>query len=142
MPVLSPKTVSSTAGSGMASPNAAATAPSNDLVHIAVINTVATVTNQNQNHLLQVSKANSLQSIVEELCTQVWKLDNPDDYALAFESKEYVTEKSKVERIQNGTILKLLPSPRKLVHDLLHRLATSSDQVRLDFYLFLHEFRY
>ncbi len=58
---------------------------------------------------------------------QVWKLENPADYALAFESKEYVTEKAKVERIQNGTILKLLPSPRKLVHELLAKLVSSND---------------
>ncbi len=45
---------------------------SGDVVHIAVINTVVSASaNQNQNHLLQMSKETSLESIVAELCTQV-----------------------------------------------------------------------
>ena len=100
---------------------AATMSSSPDVVHIAVINTVGI--GGNQNHLLQISKKESLQSIVNQLCTQVWKLDNPADYALAFESKEYVTERSKEEKLQNGTILKLQPSPRKLVNDLVKTYA-------------------
>ena len=41
-------------------------------------------------------------------------------------TKEFVTEKNK-EDIKNGSILKFCQSPRKIVHELLHKLTSNTD---------------
>ena len=55
---------------------------------------------------------------------------NPDDYALQFDkdrSKEYVSEKTKTN-IYDGDILKLVYSPKKVVHEILRKLKSPGNQ--------------
>ena len=64
-------------------------------------------------------------------CAQVFKLGgNSDDYALQFDkdrSKEYVSENTKTN-IYDGDILKLVYSPKKVVHEILRKLKSPGNQ--------------
>ena len=58
---------------------------SNDVVRIAIQNTVGSKSGSGGgigiNHLMQLAKNSELSAVVKELCG-IWKLDRPEDYAL------------------------------------------------------------
>ena len=64
---------------------AGAGAVTSDVVRIAVTNAVVTgaagTAGSSQNHLMQLVKSASPESVVQELCRH-WNLSNPEDYAL------------------------------------------------------------
>ena len=99
-----------------------------DVARIVVINTFFRAGSEGTaNHHLPVSKQSPIRDLVLELC-QLWKLDEPEDFALKFEkTDEYVTEANRV-RIDNGSVLKLCHSPGRIVRKLLDMIRTKKER--------------
>ncbi|CAH1782758.1 unnamed protein product [Owenia fusiformis] len=96
------------------------------------IRKVAVVHDHSQTQFLRLDQNKPLAAIIREL-TDVWSLQNPEDYSLQFtepNKQSYINERNRTD-IQNGNVLKLTFAPGKTAQQILDHLNGGTHEEKL-----------